>query len=92
MIKPLGNRILVELDNEVKQESPIILVKLKEEDTRFGNVLAVGDGIYDTKGNHVPNDISVGDRVVVRRNCGIPIETNGKQYRLIVESEVIAII
>jgi co-chaperonin GroES (HSP10) len=39
-----------------------------------------------------PNEVSIGDRVVIRRESGFPIEVDGRKLRLINEGDVIAIL
>jgi chaperonin GroES len=92
MIKPLGSRILIEVEQVETTSSGIIVVKLKEQDTNIAKVLEAGAGTYDSRGNFTPNEVSIGDRVVIRRESGFPIEVDGRKLRLINEGDVIAIL
>jgi co-chaperonin GroES (HSP10) len=47
MIKPLGSRILIEVEQVETTSSGIIVVKLKEQDTNIAKVLEDGAGTYD---------------------------------------------
>jgi chaperonin GroES len=92
MFKPLGHRLLVLLEEEKKKESTVVVVSLKEEDTQYAKVLAVGNGSFNNKGKHLPVDAQEGDRIILRKKSGLQIDPENQKLRLINEGDIIAIV
>ena len=64
-IKPLEDRIVIKsLEAEQTTASGLVIPDTAKEKPQEGEVLAVGPGRIDDKGNRVPLDFSVGDRVI----------------------------
>ena len=64
-IKPLEDRIVIKsLEAEQTTASGLVIPDTAKEKPQEGEVLAVGPGRIDDKGNRVPLDINVGDRVI----------------------------
>ena len=83
MIKPLGDRVVVEpaLKQE-KTESGIILPDTAQEKPQEGKVLAVGDCLY----------INKDDLVLYPKYSGTEINHKGKDVLIISEKEVLAVV
>ena len=92
-IKPLGDRILVEPaeEKETKKGGIIIPDSAKEKPTE-GVVRALGTGKTDDKGNKVPFEVKVGDRVLVSKYGGTEVKLDGKEYKLLNSDDVLAIL
>ena len=61
-IKPLEDRIVVKsLEAEQTTASGLVIPDTAKEKPQEGEVLAVGPGRFDDKGNRVPLDVQVGD-------------------------------
>jgi len=64
-IKPLEDRIVIKsLEAEQTTASGLVIPDTAKEKPQEGEVLAVGPGRIDDKGNRVPLDVNVGDRVI----------------------------
>ena len=57
-----------------------------------GEVLAVGPGRIDDKGNRVPLDISVGDRVIYSKYGGTEVKHKGDEYLIHSARDVLAVV
>ena len=80
-IKPLEDRIVVKsLEAEQTTASGLVIPDTAKEKPQEGEVLAVGPGRIDDKGNRVPLDISVGDRVIYSKYGGTEIKHKGDEY------------
>ena len=96
-LRPLSNRIVVRLDEEMPtRPSTIILpdtVKDKEP-VRTGRVLSVGPGFRTAKKpeERDPVEVSVGDHVVFGRYSGIDVEVDGEKLLIMEEREVFAVV
>lgn len=93
-LEPIGDRILVsemENDESKKTDSGIYIPDSVKEDrgSKKGKVVAVGKGRFE-EGKHIPVQVSVGDSILF--TWGDKIIHEGKEYFLVRESEVSAII
>lgn len=87
-IKPLADRVLVEpLEAETKTASGIIIPDTAKEKPQKGSIVAVGPG---TKEN--PVTVKVGDSVLYGKYSGTELKLNGKDYLIMRESDILAIV
>jgi chaperonin GroES len=87
-IKPLADRVLVEpLAAEQKTASGIIIPDTAKEKPQRGKVIAVGKGIKDE-----PMELKVGDEVLYGKYAGTEITVEGKDYLMMRQSDVLAVI
>ena len=92
-LKPLGDRVLVELaeEKEVKKGGIIIPDSAKEKPTE-GIIVALGTGKTDDNGKKVPFEVKKGDRVLVSKYGGTEIKLDGKEYRIFSSDDILAVI
>lgn len=65
MLRPLGDRIIIELvESEEKTASGIVLPDTAKEKPQEGKVVAVGNGRVLENGERVALDVAVGDRII----------------------------
>jgi chaperonin GroES len=87
-IKPLADRVLVEpAAAETKTSSGIIIPDTAKEKPQKGNIVAVGPG---TKEN--PVTVKVGDIVLYGKYSGTELNHDGKDYLIMKENDILAII
>jgi chaperonin GroES len=92
-ITPLHDRILVErLEAEEKTSGGIIIPDNAKEKPQKGKVVAVGGGNKDEKGNRIALDVKKGDVVLFAKWGGTEVNFEGKEYLIMKESDVLAII
>jgi len=90
-LKPLGDRLIVEvLEEEEQTLSGIVLPDTAKEKPQRGNVLAVGPGHRDEDGKHVPMDVEEGDEIVFSKYGGTEIKVGADEYLILRESDVLA--
>ena len=90
-LKPLGDRLIVEvLDEEEQTFSGIVLPDTAKEKPQRGRVLAVGPGSRDDDGKHVPMDVEDGDEIVFSKYGGTEIKVGTDEYLILRESDVLA--
>jgi len=88
---PIGSRVMVELAESAKETTTGIALALDEdEDGNQGVVVAVGPGSYTVKGELSPVGVSTGESVVFKKYAGEQTKMDGKQYKIVLESECIA--
>ena len=87
-IKPLADRVLVEpLEAETKTASGIIIPDTAKEKPQKGSIVAVGPG---TKEN--PVTVKIGDSVLYGKYSGTELKLDGKDYLIMRESDILAIV
>ncbi|HEY6743287.1 MAG TPA: co-chaperone GroES [Lapillicoccus sp.] len=92
-IKPLEDRIVVKsLEAEQTTASGLVIPDTAKEKPQEGEVLAVGPGRIDDKGNRVPLDITVGDRVIYSKYGGTEVKHQGDEYLILSARDVLAVV
>ncbi|MFA6600577.1 MAG: co-chaperone GroES [Candidatus Omnitrophota bacterium] len=91
-IKPLGDKILVEiLESEEKTKGGIILPDTAKEEKAEGRVIAVGTGKVLESGKVQPLEVKKGDRIIFGKYSGDEIVIDGKKHKIVKETEVLAV-
>ena len=92
-IKPLEDRIVIKsLEAEQTTASGLVIPDTAKEKPQEGEVLAVGPGRIDDKGNRVPLDITVGDRVIYSKYGGTEVKHQGDEYLILSARDVLAVV
>ncbi|AKG33541.1 MULTISPECIES: co-chaperone GroES [Paenibacillus] len=92
MIKPLGERVLVEpIEQEETTSFGIVLPDSAKEKPQEGKIVAVGSGALKD-GVRVPLEVKEGDRVIFSKYAGTEIKYEGKEYLIMKESDIHAIL
>lgn len=87
-VRPLADRVLVEpAPAEEKTAFGIIIPDTAKEKPQRGTVVAVGTGKKDE-----PLTVKVGDTVLYGKYAGTEITVDGKEYLIMRESDIFAII
>ena len=87
-IKPLADRVLVEpAAAETKTSSGIIIPDTAKEKPQKGTIVAVGAGTKDN-----PITVSVGDSVLYGKYAGTELQHEGKDYLIMKENDILAIV
>ena len=87
-IKPLADRVLIEPANaEEKTSGGIIIPDTAKEKPQKGVIVAVGPGTKDEK-----LTVKVGDTVLYGKYAGTEITYDDKDYLIMKESDIYAII
>jgi chaperonin GroES len=90
-LKPLGDRLIVEvLEEEEQTFSGIVLPDTAKEKPQRGRVLAVGPGSRDDNGKYIPLDVSEKDEIVFSKYGGTEIKVGTEEYLILRESDVLA--
>ena len=90
-IVPLADRLVVKnIQQEETLASGLIIPDTAKEKPQQGEVIAVGPGRTDDKGNRVPMDIQVGDIIVYAKYSGNEIKLDQEEYLILSERDVLA--
>lgn len=93
MLKPIGNRVIVDLtEKEETTKSGIILTDSAKEKPQEGVVVAVGSGRILENGTKVEPEIKEGDKVIFAKFAGTEVQHGDTDYLILSEAEILAVI
>ena len=92
-IKPLGDRVLVQPieEREVIKDGIYIPDSAKEK-PQEAKVMALGTGKTDDDGKKVPFEVKVGDTVLMSKYGGTEVKIDGKEFKILNQSDILAIV
>lgn len=92
-IQPLFDNILIKpIQAEETLPSGIILPDSAKEKPQMGEVMAIGPGGTDDKGNPVKIVVKVGQKVMYKKWGGNEIKVDGKEWMLVEQKDILAIV
>ncbi len=93
MLKPLGDRVIIELvESEEKTASGIVLPDTAKEKPQEGKVVAVGTGRVLDNGERISLEVAQGDRIIFSKYAGTEVKYDGAEYLILRENDILAII
>jgi len=93
MIKPIKDNVVIKKDDfETKTKSGIVLPDSAKEKSQTGEIVAIGTGKTLENGEIKELEVKVGDRVYFSKYSGTEININDKEYLIISENDILAII
>jgi chaperonin GroES len=91
--RPLHDRVVVRrLTAEEKTSGGIIIPDTAKEKPMEGEIVAVGPGARNEKGELVALDVKTGDRVLFGKWSGTEVKLDGEELLIMKESDVMGII
>lgn len=92
-LKPLGNRILAKrLEAEEKMKGGIILPDTAKKKQETAQVVAIGTGKKDKKGELIAFPVKVGDKILMDKYSGQEVTIEGEEYVILRSEDIIAIV
>ena len=93
MLKPLGDRFVIKVVEDTEQTSGgIFIPDSAKEKPQKGEVVAVGVGKMNEKGEREPMDVKVGDVVLYAKYAGTDIKMDGVEYKILSVKDALAVI
>jgi len=91
--RPLHDRVLVRrVEEEQKTSGGIIIPDTAKEKPMQGEVLAVGPGAKNDKGEISPMDVKAGDRILFGKWSGTEVKLDGEELLIMKESDIMGIL
>ncbi len=91
--RPLHDRIVLRrIEGEEKSKGGIIIPDTVKEKPQEGEVVAVGPGARDEKGNLAPLELKTGDRVLFGKWSGTEVKIDGQDLLIMKESDVLGVV
>lgn len=92
-LKPLGDHVVIRpLEAEEKTAGGILLPDTAKEKSTKGEVVAVGSGKTLPNGRLVKPAVKEGDTVIYSKYAGSEVKVDGKELKIVQETEILAII
>ena len=93
MLKPLGDRIVVKVIEDTEQtQGGIFIPDSAKEKPQKGEIVAVGLGKMNDKGEREPMDVTVGQTVLYAKYAGTDVKMDGCEYKILSVKDALAII
>jgi chaperonin GroES len=90
-ITPLHDRVLVRrIEEKEVLKGGIIIPDTAKEKPQEGEVVAVGAGKINDKGERIALDVKVGDRVLFGKYSGNDIKVDDEEFMILKEDEILA--
>ena len=91
--RPLHDRVVVRrVESEEKTAGGIIIPDTAKEKPMEGEVIAVGPGARNEKGEVVALDVKVGDRILFGKWSGSEVRINGEDLLIMKESDIMGVL
>jgi chaperonin GroES len=92
-IRPLHDRVIVRrMEEERKTAAGIVIPDSAAEKPNRGEILAVGKGKVNDKGDVRALDVKVGDKVLFGQYAGTKVKVDGEELLVLGEDEIMAVI
>ena len=92
-IKPLMDRIVIKVVDDVeKTQGGIFIPDSAKEKPQKGEVVAVGEGKTNDKGEKEPMEVKVGDIVLYAKYAGTDVKMDGVEYKILSIKDALAIV
>jgi chaperonin GroES len=91
--RPLHDRVVVRrIDADEKTAGGIIIPDTAKEKPQEGEVVAVGPGGRNEKGELVPLELKAGDRVLFGKWSGTEVKIDGEDLLIMKESDILGVV
>ncbi len=92
-IKPLADRVVLKsVEAEEKTKTGILLTASAQEKPQVAEVVAIGPGARDDKGELIPMEVAVGDKVIAAKYAGTEVKFDGVEYTIVKQSDILAVV
>jgi chaperonin GroES len=92
-LRPLHDRVIVKrMEQETKTASGIVIPDAAAEKPDQGEVLAVGAGKRNDKGDLIAMNVKVGDRVLFGKYSGQTVKVDGDELLVMREEDLFAVV
>ena len=92
MLKPLGDRVVLKIEEKEQTVGGFVLAKSSQEETKTATVVATGQGVRTLNGDLVAPSVKVGDQVLVEAHAGIEVKDGDEKYVIMGEANILAIV
>ena len=92
-MQPLADRVLVHpIEEKEVKKGGIIIPDTAKEKPQEGEVVALGTGKTDEKGEKIAFTVKTGDRVLISKYGGTEVKIDGESYLIMREDDILGIL
>lgn len=93
MLKPLGDRVIVTVEEPEEQTvGGIVLASNAKEKPQTGKIVAISAGRFTDDGQQVPLTVKAGQTVLFDKYAGSEVKYEGASYLVLHEKDIMAIV
>lgn len=93
MFRPLHDRVLVRrIEVDEKTAGGIILPDSAKEKPSEGEIISVGQGVRNDKGEWVALSVKEGDRILFGKWSGSEVKIDGEELLIMKESDILGVL
>jgi chaperonin GroES len=91
-IQPMADKVVIKVLDVIEQKtkSGLYVPDTAKEKPQEGEVMAVGPGALNDKGERIPINLSVGDKVIFSKYAGMEVKIDGEELLIVSERDVLA--
>ena len=91
--RPLGDRVVVKrVQEDIKTAGGIIIPDSAQEKPQEGEIVAVGPGARDEKGDRIAPEVKAGDRILFGKWSGTEVKIDGQDLLIMKESDIMGVL
>jgi chaperonin GroES len=91
--RPLHDRVVVcRIEEDERTRGGIIIPDTAKEKPQQGEIIAVGPGAPNEKGQVQPLDVKPGDRVLFGKWSGTEVKIDGQELLIMKESDILGVL
>ena len=92
-LKPLQDRIVIKVIEDTEQTSGgVFIPDSAKEKPQKGEVVAVGEGKTNDKGEKEPMGVNVGDIILYAKYAGTDVKMDGVEYKILSIKDALAVL
>ncbi len=91
-IQPMADKVVIKVQEVVEQKtkSGLYVPDTAKEKPQEGEVMAVGPGALNDKGERIPMNLAVGDKVIFSKYAGMEVKIDGEELLILSERDILA--
>jgi len=91
--RPLHDRVVIRrINEESRTPGGILIPDTAQEKPSQGEIISVGPGGRDEKGNLVPMTVKAGDRILFGKWSGTEVKIDGQDLLIMKESDILGVL
>jgi chaperonin GroES len=91
--RPLHDRVVVRrIEEDERTSGGIIIPDTAKEKPQQGEIIAIGPGARDEKGQIQPLDVKAGDRILFGKWSGTEVKIDGEELLIMKESDILGVL
>jgi chaperonin GroES len=91
--RPLHDRVVVRrIEADQKTQGGIIIPDTAQEKPQEGEVVSVGPGARNERGDLIPMELKTGDRVLFGKWSGTEVKIDGQDLLIMKESDIMGVL